>query len=384
MRVVLSTWGRFHMFHLARQMEQRGWLERIFTTYPRFKVAAEPGVPQDKITCNWPLYTAELALLRYGVQLARSDAFARLRYADNDRHLKRHVPDCDVFVALSQSGLAAGRQAQRRGAKWICDRGSTHADWSHRVVGEELARFGATPPTPPATLERERAEYAGADRIVVPSRFVANTFIEEGVPAEKLRICPYGANRARFKPVGSPDPETFEVVFVGQVGARKGVPLLLEAFARVRHPRKRLKIIGGVMPELKAWLSERRFDDVEFLGLVPNTELAAHYSSAHVFALASIEEGLAMVIGEALACGVPVVATANTGVEDILTDEVEGFVVRNRTVDAFAERLQQLADDRDLRARMSAAALNRVTKLGGWDTYGQNYAAILQDLTGAR
>jgi glycosyltransferase involved in cell wall biosynthesis len=370
------------MFHLARQMEQRGWLERIFTTYPRFKVSAEPDVPQEKIACNWPIYTAELALLRRGVQLSRSDAFMRLRYADNDRHLKRHLPECDVFVALSQSGLAAGLQAQKRGGTWICDRGSTHADWSHRVVGEELARFGAAPPTPPITLERERSEYAAADRIVVPSRFVANTFIEEGIPAEKLRICPYGANRARFKPVGAPDPEAFEVLFVGQVGARKGIPLLLEAFARVKHPRKRLKIIGGVMPELKAWLSERRFDDVEFLGLVPNTELAAHYSSAHVFALASIEEGLAMVIGEALACGVPVVATANTGVEDILTDEVEGFVVRDRTIEAFSERLQQLADDPALRARMSAAALTRVTQLGGWDTYGENYAGLITELRG--
>jgi glycosyltransferase involved in cell wall biosynthesis len=103
---------------------------------------------------------------------------------------------------------------------------------------------------------------------------------------------------------------------------------------------------------------------------------------SHVLALASVEEGLALVQGQALACGCPVVATTATGAEDLFSDGVEGFIVPDRDTDALASRLQQLADDPALRERMSAAALERVKTLGGWDHYGGQWDTLLHALTG--
>jgi glycosyltransferase involved in cell wall biosynthesis len=103
---------------------------------------------------------------------------------------------------------------------------------------------------------------------------------------------------------------------------------------------------------------------------------------SHVLALASVEEGLALVQGQAMACGCPVVATAATGAEDLFTDGVEGFIVADRDVAALADRLQRLADDPALRERMSAAALARVRQLGGWDRYGEQWDALLHQITG--
>jgi glycosyltransferase involved in cell wall biosynthesis len=83
-----------------------------------------------------------------------------------------------------------------------------------------------------------------------------------------------------------------------------------------------------------------------------------------------------------MACGCPVIATVATGAEDLFTDSVQGFIVPDRDVVALAARMQQLADDPGLRSRMSAAARERVTDLGGWDAYGDRWDVLLHGLTG--
>ncbi len=99
--------------------------------------------------------------------------------------------------------------------------------------------------------------------------------------------------------------------------------------------------------------------------------------------LPSIEEGLALVQAQALACGCPVIASTNTGGEDLFTDGVEGFIVPIRDADAITRGLELLAGDADLQARMSEAALQRVRKLGGWEDYGDRWERLLFQLTGA-
>jgi glycosyltransferase involved in cell wall biosynthesis len=98
--------------------------------------------------------------------------------------------------------------------------------------------------------------------------------------------------------------------------------------------------------------------------------------------LPSIEEGLALVQGQALACGCPVLASTNTGGEDLFSDGVEGYIVPVRDVAALTERMQQLADDPALQQRMSEAALRRVRTIGGWDEYGDRWENLLSQLTG--
>jgi glycosyltransferase involved in cell wall biosynthesis len=105
-------------------------------------------------------------------------------------------------------------------------------------------------------------------------------------------------------------------------------------------------------------------------------------SRSHVLALASVEEGLALVMGQAMACGCPVIATKATGAEDLFSDGVEGFIAADRDIDAITDRLQRLVDDPTLRAQMGAAALERVKNLGGWDEYGERWDALLHQLTG--
>jgi glycosyltransferase involved in cell wall biosynthesis len=99
-----------------------------------------------------------------------------------------------------------------------------------------------------------------------------------------------------------------------------------------------------------------------------------------VFVLPSIEEGLAMVIGEAMACGCPVIASTNTGASEMISEGVEGFIVPIRSPGLIADRLQQLADQPELREHMGKAALMRVQQLGGWDAYGDAWTSLLQQV----
>jgi glycosyltransferase involved in cell wall biosynthesis len=97
--------------------------------------------------------------------------------------------------------------------------------------------------------------------------------------------------------------------------------------------------------------------------------------------LPSIEEGLALVQGQALASGCPVIASTNTGGSDLFTDGVEGFEVPIRSAEAITDKLVQLAVQPELQQQMRAAALERVKSIGGWDDYGRKYLAFLKELT---
>ena len=382
MRVVQAVWGAFHHFDLARELDRRGHLERIYSTYPWFRLKRE-GLPHSKVETFPLLQLAQLMAARYSRWSA-----TQLGYANTilfDKWLDWRLPHAgvDALIALSGAGPETGKRLQREGGVFVCDRGSTHQRFQERVVNEEFRRWGVEPPgnkTLQTLYRREVSMYEAADAITVPSSFAARSFIEEGIAKEKLHVIPYGVRLEKFHPSAQPPSDRFEVLFVGQVALRKGVPYLLQAFARVRHPRKRLRLVGSVHSSMSQVLARLPREQVEFLGPQPQSEVARYMSSSHVMVLPSIEEGLALVQGQAMACGCPVIASTNTGSEDLFTDGLEGFIVPIRDVDALRDRIQEIAEDPQLQARMREAALKRVRNLGGWRDYGDRWETLLQEL----
>jgi glycosyltransferase involved in cell wall biosynthesis len=229
-------------------------------------------------------------------------------------------------------------------------------------------------------IEREEREYAQADAITVPSEFACRSFIEMGISPEKVHKIPYGVNLERFQPVAVPPQDRFEVLFVGGVTFQKGIPYLLEAFRRFRHPHKRLRIVGSVTHEIRPHLAKHLPEHVEVLGVVPQVQLKEIMSTSHVLVQPSVQEGLALVQGQAMACGCTLISTTNTGGRDLFTDDVEGFEVPIRSPEAITEKLELLANSPDLLARMRQAALARVESLGGWSDYGQKFFALVKEL----
>jgi glycosyltransferase involved in cell wall biosynthesis len=132
---------------------------------------------------------------------------------------------------------------------------------------------------------------------------------------------------------------------------------------------------------MKGYFSENPPDEnVVLMGHVPQSRLKEVMSQSHVMVLPSLEEGLALVQAQALACGCPVIGTHNTGASDLFSDGVEGFIVPPRDPDAISNRLQQLADEPDLRQKMSRNAIKAVRNIGGWSAYGEKFAAVLDEI----
>jgi glycosyltransferase involved in cell wall biosynthesis len=391
MQIVQTVFGVFHHFELARELDHRGHLRRVYSTWPWARLKRE-GLPHDKVeTFPWlhvPEYFAsrapiDLTWLRDPLGYANAVAFDRW----TERRLVRQMnrtggqANIDALIGISGSSLRAGAFVQRNGGVFICDRGSTHQRYQEQLLAEEFRRWGVvTPPSDPRDTRREEAIYAACDAITVPSTVAARSFADMGVPREKVHVIPYGVRLESFQPTGEPSTDSFDVLFAGAVGLRKGVPYLLDAFARLRHPHKRLRIVGAVQEDIRAVLPKLPMESVEMLGSLPQFELAALMSRSHVLALPSIEEGLALVQAQAMACGCPVVCSTNTGGEDLFTNGVEGFIVPIRDPIALAGRLQQLADEPDLQRSMRAAALQRVRSIGGWKEYGDRWEKLLQTL----
>lgn len=389
MQIVQTVFGVFHHFELARELYERHHLSRVYSTWPWARLKRE-GLPHEKVqTFPWlhvPEYLAsrapvDLTWLRDPLGYANAVAFD----AWTDRRVARLLRGgsaIDAVIGISGSSLRTGARVQRAGGIFVCDRGSTHQRYQEQLLAEEYGRWGVgTPPSDPRDTRREEAIYAQADAITVPSTMAARSFAEMGVPAGKVHVLPYGVRLESFRPTGEPPADAFAVLFAGAVGLRKGVPYLLEAFAALRHPGKRLRVVGAVQEDIRAILPRLPMDRVEMLGSLPQAELAGLMSRSHVLVLPSIEEGLALVQAQAMACGCPVLCSTHTGGEDLLTDGMEGFIVPIRDPVALAERMQRLADDPELQRRMRDAALRRVQSIGGWKDYGDRWERLLLSLT---
>lgn len=386
MNIVLTVNGKFYAFDLARQLRAQGVHAQVFTSYPRFKVRAERLPAEDIHTFPWwrAPYMAVRHRDRLGTRLVREWEWqAQTRF---DAHVAQRLPrDIDVLVAMSGSGLRSGRAAQAQGARYVCDRASSHIRTQDRIVREEHERWGLPwEGIDPRVIDLEEAEYAQADAIVVPSRFVARSFQAQGFPTHKVHCIPLGVDLSSFKPMGEPDPTRFDVLFVAGPQLRKGLPYLLQAYRKLTHPRKSLTLVGQPMPALISRMKQLGIwvDEARMVGVMPFLELKQAMSRSHVLALPSVEEGLSLVQAQAMACGTPVIGTRHSGAEDLFEDGVEGYIVPIRDSDALADRLQWMADHPQERAEMGRRALAAVQRLGGWRDYGMASLDLYRRLTG--
>ncbi len=382
MKVTLSLSGRFHGFDLAAQLEKRGVLERLITSYPKFALA-KYGIPPAKIRS---ILEKELLhrLFFYYLPPALGGGHT-LEFALNeyfDRRAARYVPaDTDLFVGFSNFSLRGIARAKELGAKTIVEHGSSHIAYQHDILMEEYARFDAPAPYfDPRSVEKGMREYALADAIAIPSLFAKRTFIEQGIPAEKLIHVPYGVNLGSFREFPKED-DVFRVIFVGGMSLRKGVHYLLQAFAELALPNSELLLVGSMNPEIQPFF--KKYDGTfRYIGHVPQAELHRHYSQSSVFVLNSIEDGFGMVLSQAMACGLPIIATENTGAPDVVEEGKSGFIIPIRSVDALKEKLTYLYEHPAERAAMGKAAAAKMAHGFTWDDYGERMVGEYRKLLG--
>ena len=219
------------------------------------------------------------------------------------------------------------------------------------------------------TRQQMLEEYDLADLILVLSEKAEETFLAAGIGREKLFRHQRGVDVQRFTPAERP-PEKFRVVFVGALIKRKGVHHLLEVWRRLALRDAELVLVGSVHEEMRPYLERFGGEDVKLPGFVARVEECYRAATVHVFP--SECEGSAKATYEASACGLPQIATRESG--DIVLDGVNGLIIPPNDPDALADALQRLHRDRAFCARLGAAGRARAVEHFTWEHFGLRLA----------
>jgi glycosyltransferase involved in cell wall biosynthesis len=253
------------------------------------------------------------------------------------------------------------------------------------VLIEEHSRLGIPyRPKPRSMVEAEVAVYHAADHITVASTYARSTFIERGLHPDRISVIPYGVDLEQFSPRPGVSRNGFRVLFVGRLSVLKGVHYLVAAMRQANIRAGSLTLVGSVLPETEHLLAGTQDIDLDVHGPVARAALPDFFSQADVMVLPSLSDGFGLVIGQALACGCPVIATESTGGRDILRDGVNGFIVTSRSAAAIAEKLVWLHEHPAEREAMRARAVDSVRSVGGWDDYGDALVQLFARLSGER
>jgi glycosyltransferase involved in cell wall biosynthesis len=370
MKVTYNSPNRSHHYRYAAALARAGCLRAFVSGFSRFSPrAALPGVPLVRADQVQNLYLAALRL-RAPARVSEELAYASKLWLD--RRSTAPALESDLFLFYSGAGLRTLQRLHGTHTVGVVEAVNCHVLVQQRIMREELSRLGlGVTGFHPREVARRVREYERADAILCPSHFVKDSFVSEGFPAERVQVVPYGIPKPEASASARPaDDDVFRVLYVGQLSPRKGVRYLLEAFARLRHPRKELALVGP--RSTPSGLEDVTIPDgVRFAGVLKGEELARAYREASVLVLPTIEEGLALVLGEALSHGTPVITTVNSGGADLFRDGDEGFLVPIRDPGALAEKMQLLADDPARCERMSHSAMARMKSLGGWERTDQ-------------
>ncbi len=288
----------------------------------------------------------------------------------------RHVRAADIFHGWGNFSLRSLERARGAGALTLVTRASAHPLYEDALLRREYAHWGLTFRQPQGLLRRAVREIEEADYVLIPSPYVRDTFLRHGVPEEKLVQIPFGVDTRRFHPPEKRDSSPFRVLFLGQIGVRKGVPYLLEAWRRLGWGDAELWLVGRVEAGFGRVLA--RYRDMPGLRLRPyHPDPADLFRRAHVFAFPTITEGSALVTYEALASGLPVVTTFNAG--SLVRDGQEGYIIPLRDVDMLAAKLDRLRRDDTLREEMARRARRRVEPYT-WTRYGETLVHWISEI----
>lgn len=230
-------------------------------------------------------------------------------------------------------------------------------------------------PTPHWVRSRINREIERADVVLCPSVFVRDTMVTNGVPEEKCFISHFGVNTEIFKKRQAL-PSQPRFICVGSLTVRKGHQYLFRAFEKVKSaaPDAELVCVGGVRPdfiqEMKRWTGSFVHHPS-----VPHAELAVMLADCTAFILPSLEEGFARVLSEAMAVGLPILASYESGATTVVRDGVEGIIIRPRDIDGMAEAMLRMIQNPDQNLAMGEAAYLAGGKSNTWKDYAARLRA---------
>ena len=294
-----------------------------------------------------------------------------------DRKVAKCVESTDRAVyCYEDSALATFERARELGASCIYELPIMHyremAAIFQRVVEAEpsLAPMLRTLREPEHKLQRKDAELLAADVIVVPAEYVRDSITCHLSPKARIVVVPYGCDvkeRARdWHPQDISGP--LKLLLVGALCPRKGLQDVFAALSRLPRSSYELTLAGRWEPGFEQWLRRRYAVSYRFVGQVAHSQVFDLYRRNHVFVLPSLAEGSALVVLEAMVCGVPVIVSDRTVPSEFLGAGKCGFGVGAGQPLALLDRLEWFLANRAAVPEMGKAA-RRSAENFSWAAY---------------
>jgi D-inositol-3-phosphate glycosyltransferase len=266
----------------------------------------------------------------------------------------------------------------------------------HALGSVKRRHQGAADTSPPGRIGYERALGRAVDRVVAQCEDEVGELVRLGVPRTQIAVIPSGVDLDRFTPVGPAvprDPSRPRILSVGRLVERKGFGELIRAMRVV--PRAECVVVGGppaaemgadaVARKLRELAESAKVADrIRLVGGVPREDMPRWYRSADVLACAPWYEPFGLTPLEAMACGVPVVATAVGGLTDTVVDGLTGDLVRARDPRALGGVLRRLLGDPMRRLAYATAALDRARQVYSWRRCAAQLNSLYSAVTALR
>lgn len=373
MKITVTVKSRFHAFDLAKCLEKKGFLNRLVTTYPYFKVK-EWGIKKSHCK-NFVLLEIINRFFKNGKHI---DEF--VTYLFDKKCAMLNFKNDDIVVCFSTFAFFTFQKAKKQNCITVLERGSCHVLEQKRILEEEFKLYDKQfYAMNEKLIEKELKEYEIADYISVPSSFAKRTFLERGFSNSKILVNPYGVDIEAFYKIDKKD-DVFRIIHCGQISLQKGVQYLIEAFEKLDIENSELWLIGSVSVEFESIISNLKNSKIILKGTFPQSELYKLYSQGSVFCLNSIQDGFGMVISQAMACELPVICTENTAGIDIVEDGQTGFVIPIRDSNILSEKLKYLYDNPEVCLAMGKKAQNKIKNGFYWEDYGERTIAMYKEI----
>jgi len=349
-------------FEALKGIYARGYLERV----------AAYGNRQREIPGRY------IRPMRFYATKIFSNLPARYYYPAKRKSLDRMTvrvlrKGADLFHGWTGSSLRSLKYCRERGIGSILENPAPHPKHSDEIMEREYGMLGIRWKKEPEILKNFfgtdlsyiEAEYDASGYILLESDFTRSTFLARGFPADKLLMVPRGVDTSRYVPSSERRSAVFRAIFVGAIGVRKGVRYLLEAWKELALNDAELILVGTVQDDARSLIEGVRGDrTIRVLGYVRDP--IRLYQEASAFVFPSLSEGSAKVTYEAMACGLPVVVTPNTG--SVAVDGEHGFIVPVQDKQTLKERILTLYENPGLREEMGQKARRHIESYS-WDAF---------------
>lgn len=227
-----------------------------------------------------------------------------------------------------------------------------------------------------AELEILSSEVKLATHFLCASSLTKKSLTFKGISEDEIKVIPYGVDTIKFNFVERRQTDIFKVIFIGSLNQRKGITYLLDALAEMNNVELTI-VTRGIYDQS---LIQNYDFPIHVVVDVAHDKLQNELHKAHCFVLPSILEGFGQVILEAMATGIPVIATENTAAIDIIENGVDGFVTPIRDIQAIQENLQKLQDDFALVRNIGKSAYEKA-KIYTWEKFRTDLVTHIKSLS---